>query len=94
VPTFGDILDIDLTTGASERRPFDEAAARFVLDGRGLDALELWRRTSADTDPLSPSNPLILAAGLLSGSGAPSASRVQISARSPLTGLLGPDFRR
>lgn len=89
MPTFGDILDLDLTTGASERRPFDEAAARFVLGGRRLDALELWRRTSADTDPLSPSNPLILAAGLLTGSGAPSSSRVQISARSPLTGLLG-----
>ena len=86
MPTCGDILDIDLTAGASERRAFDEAAARFVLGGRGLDVLELWRRT--DTDPLSPSNPLILAAGLLTGSGAPSASRVQVTARSPLTGLL------
>jgi len=61
----------------------------MLLGGRGLGALELWRRTNAETDPLSPSNPLILAAGLLTGSGAPSASRLQVTARSPLTGLLG-----
>ncbi len=89
MPDFGDILDIDLTSGAGKRRPFDEAAARFMLGGRGLGALELWRRTTADTDPLSPSNPLILAAGLLTGSGAPTAARMQVTARSPLTGLLG-----
>ncbi len=86
---FGDILDVDLTTGAFERRPFDAASARFVLGGRGLGAVELWRKTEPGTDPLSPANPLILANGLLTGSGAPSASRLQVTARSPLTGLLG-----
>lgn len=89
MPHFGDILDIDLTTGASERTPLDEAAVRTILGGRGYGALELWKKTGSETDPLSPANPLILAAGLLTGSGAPSASRVQVTARSPLTGLLG-----
>jgi len=86
---FGDILDIDLTTGASERTPLDEATVRSILGGRGYGVLELWEKTASGTDALSPANPLILAAGLLTGSGAPSASRVQITARSPLTGLLG-----
>lgn len=85
----GDILDIDLTTGATTRRPFDEATARLVLGGRGFGALELWRSSCPETDPLGPSNPLILAPGLLTGTGAPTASRLQITARSPLTGLLG-----
>lgn len=89
MPHFGDILDIDLTTGASERTPLDEAAVRTILGGRGYGALELSKKTGSETDPLSPANPLILAAGLLTGSGAPSASRVQVTARSPLTGLLG-----
>lgn len=85
----GDILDIDLATGAGTRRPFDEAAARAILGGRGFGVLELWRSTGPGTDPLSPSNPLILAPGLLTGTGAPTASRLQVTARSPLTGLLG-----
>ena len=85
----GDILDIDLATGAAARRPFDETTARSILGGRGFGVLELWRETGAHTDPLSPSNPLILAAGLLTGTGAPTASRLQVTARSPLTGLLG-----
>ncbi|MEE4276179.1 MAG: aldehyde ferredoxin oxidoreductase family protein [Thermoleophilia bacterium] len=85
----GDILDIDLATGAGTRRPFDEAAARSILGGRGFGVLELWRSTGPGTDPLSPSNPLILAPGLLTGTGAPTASRLQVTARSPLTGLLG-----
>lgn len=89
MPDFGDILEIDLTTGATERRPLDETTVRSTLGGRGLSARELWRLTSAATDPLSPANPFILAAGLLTGGGAPSASRVQVTARSPLTGLLG-----
>jgi len=86
---FGDILEIDLTTGASERRALDEDAVRLTLGGRGLGVRELWENTEAGTDPLSPANPLILAAGLLTGTGAPTASRVQLTARSPLTGLLG-----
>ncbi len=85
----GDILDIDLATGAAARRPFDEATARLALGGRGFGALELWRSSCPETDPLSPSNPLILAPGLLTGTGAPTASRLQVTARSPLTGLLG-----
>ena len=89
MPQFGDILDIDLTTGASARTPLDEATVRCILGGRGYGVLELWKKTGIDTDPLGPANPLILAAGLLTGSGAPSASRVQVTARSPLTGLLG-----
>ena len=85
----GDILDVDLATGAASRRPFDEATAAAILGGRGFGILELWRSTGPDTEPLSPSNPLILAAGLLTGTGAPTASRLQVTARSPLTGLLG-----
>ena len=86
---FGDCLEIDLTTGASERTPLDEATVCGILGGRGFGVLDLWKNTDRDTDPLGPDNPLILAAGLLTGSGAPSASRVQVTARSPLTGLLG-----
>jgi aldehyde:ferredoxin oxidoreductase len=85
----GDILDIDLATGTSRRRPFDETTARRILGGRGFGVLELWRQTDERTDPLSPSNPLILAPGLLTGTGAPTASRLQVTARSPLTGVLG-----
>ena len=85
----GDILRIDLSTGACERTPYDEVTARRVLGGRGFGIDELQREAGAAADPLSPENPLVLAPGLLVGSGAPSASRVQLTARSPLTGFLG-----
>ncbi len=86
---FGDVLEIDLTTGVSARRALDGDTVRLVLGGRGLGVRELWEYTKAGTDPMSPANPLILAAGLLTGTGAPTASRVQLTARSPLTGFLG-----
>jgi aldehyde:ferredoxin oxidoreductase len=40
-------------------------------------------------DPLGPDNLLVVAPGLLTGGPAPTASRVHLGARSPLTGLLG-----
>ncbi|MFA4965604.1 MAG: aldehyde ferredoxin oxidoreductase family protein [Thermoleophilia bacterium] len=85
----GDIVDIDLSTGAVERWPFAATTARFALGGRGLGALHLWKEVGPDVDPLGQDNVLVLATGMLTGSAAPSASRMQLSARSPLTGLLG-----
>jgi aldehyde:ferredoxin oxidoreductase len=45
-------------------------------------------RVSSETDPFSPENPLIFAAGLLTGTPAPGANRTALVTRSPQTGLL------
>jgi len=49
----------------------------------------LLNHTPVGVDPLGPENPLIFGAGLLTGSGAPSSARFNVSAKSPLTGFLG-----
>jgi aldehyde:ferredoxin oxidoreductase len=86
---FGDTLEIDLGRGAVHRRATPEADLQLVLAGRGLTALRLLRDDACHRDALAPDNPLHITLGLLTGTAAPSASRVHIGARSPLTGILG-----
>jgi aldehyde:ferredoxin oxidoreductase len=74
-------LTVDLDRGQAERRAFPEELARQFLGGRGVNA---WFLTREDADDL-----LVMSCGLLTGTAAPSSSRLHISARSPLTGLLG-----
>jgi hypothetical protein len=81
------VTEVDLTTGVVTRRRVEPDEARRVLGGRGLVALGLLGRPAAD--PLSPDNPLLVFAGLLTGTAVPASSRVHIGARSPLTSLSG-----
>ncbi|MHB9150168.1 MAG: aldehyde ferredoxin oxidoreductase family protein [Thermoleophilia bacterium] len=85
----GDILEVDLTTRSVVRRTIDESVVRRVLLGRGFNSLALLQDMGAEVEPLDAANPLLFTCGLLTGTQAPSAARVQVSARSPLTGLLG-----
>jgi aldehyde:ferredoxin oxidoreductase len=59
------------------------------LGGRGFNVQFLYHNLSPDTDPLGPENILLFSCGLLTGTIAPTASRLHINALSPLTGLLG-----
>jgi aldehyde:ferredoxin oxidoreductase len=71
----------------------EELVHRF-LGGRGLNMLYLARLLRASggaavVDPLGPENPLIIGAGLLTGTIAPNAARFNVSAKSPETLGLG-----
>ena len=85
----GDLLSIDLTQGRLVTEPIPDEVVSFTLLGRGFNSLALLRESAAGVPPLDPSAVLLLTLGLLTGTGAPSAARVQVSARSPLTGLMG-----
>jgi len=89
VQTIGDILDIDLSSLTVTHRPIADRLVRRVLLGRGLNSLTLLEEAGTEVEPLDPVSPLLFTCGLLTGTRAPSAARVQVSARSPLTGLLG-----
>jgi len=65
-----------------------EIRSRF-LGGRGINIYLLYRHAAHQTGALDPNNPLIIGAGLLSGTAAPTAARCSISGKSPETGLLG-----
>ncbi|MGQ9666061.1 MAG: aldehyde ferredoxin oxidoreductase N-terminal domain-containing protein, partial [Anaerolineae bacterium] len=85
----GKILMVDLTAGRLEDMPLSEEYARRYLGGSGLAARYLYDLLDANAEPLSPANPLIFMTGPLVGTRAPSCGRVEVCARSPLTGFWG-----
>ncbi|MFC2020016.1 aldehyde ferredoxin oxidoreductase family protein [Chloroflexota bacterium] len=82
------VLWVDLTTGDIGTRVFDEELSRQYLGGAGLAAKILWEETTADTDPLSPENPLVFMIGPVTGT-MRSSSRYTVAGLSPLTGIWG-----
>ncbi len=85
----GKVLEVDLTNRRIEAVEMDEALARRYLGGRGINSYRLYAELPETAGPLDPQNMLLLSGGLLTGTEAPSSSRMHVSARSPLTGFLG-----
>ena len=84
----GRVLRIDLTTRAVEEYPWTDADRRLYLGGKIMAARILADTLADGTDPLSPENVVVISTGPLTGSGAPSTSRFNISSLSPLTGIV------
>src|SRR5512137_2371810 len=84
----GNVLDIDLASGAIKTYPLDEKMARLFLGGRGLGARMLWDEVGPGVDPLSPRNVLIFANGPLTATGYQTSNRFSVSTKSPLTGTV------
>lgn len=88
------IAIINLSTGETEITTTPDELLRAYLGGRGLNMayLRQYLRQHGDprsVDALSPENPLIIGAGLMTGTIAPNAARFNVSARSPESGILG-----
>jgi len=84
----GKILKVNLSTKKIESENLSEDWVKNYIGGRGFVTKYLFENMSPDTDPLSPFAPLIFATGPLTGI-APSAGRLTIGARSPLTKIHG-----
>jgi aldehyde:ferredoxin oxidoreductase len=82
----GTILRIDLTTGTSLREKLPRLWLTEYLGGRGLGVRLM--RDSHRLDPFDPAMPLIFAVGPLCGTTAPTAARLSVVSRSPLTGTI------
>ena len=87
--SWGQMLRVNLTTGQVSRQDLSAQLLRTYIGGSGLAARLLYDATDANTDPLSPGNPLIFAVGPLTGTRIPMTGRHAVAARSPLTGLWG-----
>ncbi len=85
----GAILKVNLTKRKAVTQTYGEDLALNFLGGRGFAAKILWDTLKAGTDPLSPENKLIFAAGPLAGIGLPNSGKLVIAAKSPLTGGYG-----
>ncbi|MBI2940662.1 MAG: aldehyde ferredoxin oxidoreductase family protein [Chloroflexi bacterium] len=84
----GQILDVNLSTGAIEAHPLDLEMARQFVGGRGLGARLLWDLVDPRLDPLSPDNVLVFATGPLTATAFPTSNRFTVSTKSPLTGTI------
>ena len=85
----GKVLRIDLTKGVSKVTELEMDLARGFLGGRGFNVKRMYDEIPPGTDPLGPENKLYFATGPLVGTSFPTASRFNISAKSPQTGILG-----
>ncbi len=85
----GRILEVDLSTGNYKFSLFPDNLVWKNLGGRGFNVQFLHANLPVDVDPLGPENILMFSCGLLTGTAAPTSSRLHVNARSPLTGLLG-----
>lgn len=82
------IAYIDLKARTVSQELISQELRNTFLGGRGLNIYLLTKLCPPGVDPLDPSNPLIIGAGLLTGLNCPSPSRTSVTAKSPETGLL------
>jgi len=82
------LLRVDLSSGRRNVEEIGPHADEF-LGGRGLAAHIVATEVGPESDPLGPESKIVLAAGLLAGTGAVAGSHWCVAARSPLGGLAG-----
>ena len=82
----GKILKVDLSNGSCRREDIPLELLRAYLGGRGLGVRLM--RDYFRLDPFAPQMPLIYAVGPLCGTAAPTAARLTVVSRSPLTGTI------
>jgi len=85
----GRILRIDLTQRRYLIEELDSAWIKSVLGGRAANTKRLAEELNPDCDPLGPDNMLIFGLGPLTGTLLPASAYYTVSAKSPLTGILG-----
>lgn len=87
----GKYLDVDLTSGTVSLLPLTDSDCEKFLGGKivasAIIARTLGERIT-DVDPFAPENVLVISTGPLTGTGAPSSARFNVSTISPLTGLV------
>ena len=85
----GKVLRINLTnqTSMEEDLPFE--MAKDFIGGAGFGIKYLFDEVPAKADALGPDNKLIFSPGPFSGTNIPCASRMAVTAKSPLTGAVG-----
>ena len=85
----GKVLRVDLTNGEISTEPLKEDLMLNFIGGRGINSSLLYSETGPATDPLGGDNKLIIGTSPLTGTLVPTSSRFTITAKSPLTGILG-----
>jgi len=85
----GRILRVDLTERSYSIEELDPAWVKPVIGGRPANTKRLAEELDYGCDPLGPENILIFGVGPLTGSLLPASAYYTVTAKSPLTGILG-----
>jgi aldehyde:ferredoxin oxidoreductase len=85
----GKVLRVNLTEKSFKEEPLPAEMARDFIGGAGFGIKYLFDELKAGTDALGPDNKLIFAPGPFTGTSLPCASRMSVTAKSPLTGAVG-----
>ena len=80
-------IDLSANTVTVEDTPIQ--LVHHLMGGRGINMAYLYRMLPPETDVLGPENVLIFGTGLLTGYPVPNSGRMNISAKSPESGILG-----
>lgn len=82
-------LRVDLTARRISSEPLPAGLVQSYMGGRGFNVKRLWDEVPREVDPLGPEAKLYIGVGPLNGTNFPGAARVNFTARSPQTGILG-----
>jgi aldehyde:ferredoxin oxidoreductase len=85
----GNLLIIDLNEKRTQIEDIPPETHRKYLLGLGYNTLILNQKTNNKTDPFSKENVVIISPGILTGTDAPASCRLEVTTKSPLTGILG-----
>jgi aldehyde:ferredoxin oxidoreductase len=85
----GKILHVDLSTGSLQIEEPPEAFYRKYMGGSAMGLYYILRETPPGADPLAPENTLTFMTGVTTGAPISGQSRININARSPMSGAIG-----
>jgi aldehyde:ferredoxin oxidoreductase len=85
----GKVLRINLTNKTVKKEELPLTTAKDFIGGAGFGIKYLFDEVKAGSDPLGPDNNLILSPGPFTGTTIPCASRMAVTAKSPLTNAVG-----
>ncbi len=85
----GMVLRVDLSKKKVTNEHLGEELRNNYIGGRGIGSKILYDETGPETDPLGPENRLIISTGPVTGTIVPTSARFTVTAKSPLTGILG-----
>ena len=83
----GRVIMLDLTTQKTEDYPWTDRDRELYIGGKGMASKILFDNLTGAESALSAENLIVITTGPLTGTGAPSSNRFNISTLSPLTGI-------
>lgn len=84
----GKVAKFDLSTGKLEDYPWSDQERELYIGGKIMAAKILYDNLTGKEEAYSEENMIVISTGPLTGTGAPSSNRFNVSAISPQTGII------